>query len=196
MESVVPRELEHDEVLVRILASGICPADVHVEDAQNPKEAGCHPRILGHEGSGHVEAIGASVTTCKVSDPVVLSFNSCGRCHNCEAFHPVYCTQFMTLNFSGEGNVYAAFGSGIFDIGGSFFGQSSFASRAMVKSTSVVNLAHLRPSEEELRLFAPLGCGIQTGAGALENIAKVTAGQDVAVLGVGAVGQSAILVRC
>lgn len=146
-------------------------------------------------GSGYVEIIGGAVKGFQPGDPVLLSFNSCGDCYSCRDNNPAYCVNSDELNFGGDKSVYASEGSSKFNIGGTFFGQSSFASHAIVKEKSVVNLQGLIDSEEDLKLLAPLGCGIQTGTGALVNTADVKAGQDVAVLGVGGVGQAAIMVK-
>lgn len=145
-------------------------------------------------GAGYVEQVGSAVTNLKPSDPVLLSFLSCGECYNCQDEHPAYCTQVFDCNFGGEKGIYAPEKSTNFSIGGSFFGQSSFASKAVVKNRSVVSLAGLGITKEELQILAPLGCGVQTGVGAFTNIANVQADEDVAVLGVGGVGQSAIMV--
>lgn len=91
--------------------------------------------------------------------------------------------------------MYATRGSEDLGITGSFFGQSSFASKAIVKERSVVNVAGLNVTEDELEILAPLGCGVQTGSGAFINLANVQAEHQVAVLGVGGVGQSAVMVR-
>jgi Zn-dependent alcohol dehydrogenase len=98
------------------------------------------------------------------------------------------------LNFVADRNVYQLDGSDRRDIGGSFFGQSSFASRAVVNARCVVNLRGVVESDEELKYLAPLGCGVQTGSAAMLNIGGVKAGQDVAIIGVGSVGLSAIMV--
>lgn len=145
-------------------------------------------------GSGYVEQVGCAVTVAKPGDPVLLSYMSCGQCYNCQDSHPAYCTEVFNCNFHGERGIYAPKHSQDFNIGGSFFGQSSFTSRAIVQERTVVNLKSVGVSEQELQIFAPLGCGVQTGSGAFVNIADVQAKDEVAVLGVGGVGQSAIMV--
>lgn len=197
LESVIPRDLKSDEVLVRIVASGICHADLHFGDgdAEKSNSSIWYPRVLGHEGSGYIEKIGSSVKGLEVSDPVILSFNSCGACCNCLEGEAGYCDSFIQCNFTGERGIYKMRDESEVQIGGSFFGQSSFASRAIVKERCVVNMAKSNLSYEKLCLLAPLGCGIQTGSGALINTAGVKAGQSIAVIGVGGVGQSAIMVR-
>ncbi|OCT50242.1 Aryl-alcohol dehydrogenase [Cladophialophora carrionii] len=196
LETVTARALREDELLIRIVATGICLADLHLGDVA--QGAGGHPRIyyprvLGHEGSGYVDEIGSAVKGFQLGDAVLLSFNSCGHCYSCQENKPALCIHSDELNFGGDEGVYATEGSTDFKIGGSFFGQSSFASHAVVKERSAVNLQGLIDSDEDLKLLAPLGCGVQTGTGAIINTANVQAGQDVAVLGVGGVGQSAIM---
>lgn len=80
------------------------------------------------------------------------------------------------------------------NINGSFFGQSSFSSVALAKESSVVNVSSLVKDREELKMMAPLGCGLQTGAGTLLRVAKATSEDSVAVLGLGGVGLAAIMV--
>lgn len=145
-------------------------------------------------GSGFVEKVGSAVTSVKINDPVIMSIASCGECYNCDDGHPAYCVDGFKHNFIGEKEMYSASNDGNFDIAASFFGQSSFAKMAIVKASSIVNVSGLGVTTEELKLLAPLGCGIQTGAGAMTNIADVQPHQDVAVLGTGGVGQSAIMV--
>ncbi|KAN0099852.1 alcohol dehydrogenase [Hyaloscypha variabilis] len=196
LENVSLRPLKDDELLVRIVACGICLADVHFgdvakEDAKdNPMIF--YPRVLGHEGSGYVEKIGQSVTTAKPGDSVILSYMSCGKCYTCNDGHPAYCVDLMTLNFIGE-DVYMSELSTKHSIGGQFFGQSSFASRTVVKERAVVNLKGIVDNEEDLKMLCPLGCGVQTGSGTMINIGGAKKGDDVAVLGVGSVGLSAVM---
>lgn len=150
--------------------------------------------INGISGSGFVEEVGSAVSSVKINDPVIMSFASCGECYNCDDDHPAYCVDGFKHNFIGEKEMYSASRDGSFDIAASFFGQSSFAKMAIVKARSLVNVSGLGVTTEELRLLAPLGCGIQTGAGAMTTIADVKPNQDVAILGTGGVGQSAIMV--
>lgn len=223
LESITPRPIRDDEVLVRIVASGICPADLHFGDvsaSEASRHAGIwYPRVLGHEGqtpsriefgtelrpadhtirhtgSGYVEQVGRSVSSVSLGDPVLLSYSSCGECYSCQGDHPAYCTRAVECNFVGEKGMYAQRGRDTSDVGGSFFGQSSFSGRAIVKVKSVVNFRGVGLTTEDLQTLAPLGCGVQTGTGAFINTAGIQAHQSVAVIGVGGVGQSAIMVRC
>jgi aryl-alcohol dehydrogenase len=188
--SIESLELESpraDEVLVRMVSVGLCHTDLSVRDQMIPLRL---PAVLGHEGAGIVERVGSAVTTVKPNDRVLLSFRSCGTCDNCRAKLPSYCDGFMPLNFSGtrpDGSYcISAGGEGIT---GNFFGQSSFASHAIAYERNVLKV----PDEAPLELLAPLGCGIQTGAGTVMNVLKARPGSSIAVFGGGAVGLSAVL---
>ena len=98
IEPVELAELRPDELLVRIVACGICHTDLAVRDAQLPVPL---PAVLGHEGAGIVEAVGSGVTAAAPGDRVVMSFNSCGACPSCDAEAPTYCYNFFPHNWSG-----------------------------------------------------------------------------------------------
>lgn len=102
----------------------------------------------------------------------------------------------FNLNFVADRKVYRLDEADECNIGGSFFGQSSFASRAVVNAASVINLRGVVKSDEELKCLAPLGCGVQTGSAAMLNIGAIKSGQDVAIIGAGGVGLSAVMVSC
>jgi Zn-dependent alcohol dehydrogenase len=147
-------------------------------------------------GSGYVEKVGSKVTVAAPGDPVLLSFASCTTCQICKSGHPSHCTQAGALNFLGEKifqDANASSTSTSPTIQGSFFGQSSFASLTIANETSVVNAKTLIKSEDELKLFAPLGCGIQTGSGTIWNVAKAGPEDTVAIMGLGGVGLSGIM---
>jgi len=176
------------EVLVRVVASGVCHTDMLV---RNQGYATPLPMILGHEGSGVVEAIGADVTTIAVGDHVVMTYMSCGLCNTCESGHPAHCENMGPLNFGG-GRLDGS--SGVTDADGHavhdhFFGQSAFAEYALANERNVVRV----PKDVPLELMGPLGCGIQTGAGSVLNALKVHAGSSFVAFGTGAVGLSAIM---
>lgn len=168
------------EVLVRLAACGICGTDVDL------CRSGAPGVILGHEGAGVVEAIGRGVGGVAPGDHVVLSYQSCGACPECRAGHPAGCDRLWELNFgfvrADGSNAYGA-------VRGHFFGQSSFASHALATERNVVKVDPALP----LEMLAPLGCGLQTGAGTVMNTLAVQAGQGVAVFGVGAVGLAAVM---
>jgi Zn-dependent alcohol dehydrogenase len=143
-------------------------------------------------GSGYVKAIGSSVTVAQANDPVLLSFNSCQSCKICTSGHPSHCLNFLGLNLVGDKTFCGATG-GDPDTVGRFFGQSSFASYTIVSEASVVNAKNLIRNESELKLLAPLGCGIQTGSGTVINAAKAEPDDAIAIMGLGGVGLSAIM---
>lgn len=183
-------DLRPDEILVRMVASGICHTDLAVRDAQLPTPL---PAVLGHEGAGIVEAIGAEVDVAAVGDRVIMSFNSCGECPNCDISAPTYCYNFFPHNFSGA----RADGSATItrdgqQVSGNFFGQSSFASHAIAHQANVVKVPD-SAKDIPLENLAPIGCGLMTGAGAVLRSMDVRAGMPIAVFGVGTVGLAAIM---
>ena len=188
--SVEDLELEEpraDEVLVRIVATGMCHTDVIVRDQWYPVPL---PAVLGHEGAGVVERAGEGVIKVQPGDHVVLSFASCGECPNCLSGWPTYCLNFYDQNFGGSrpdgSNALSKEGDAVH---GRFFGQSSFASYAVAAERSVVKVREDVP----LEMLGPLGCGVQTGAGSVLNTLRPEAGSSIVVFGTGAVGMSAIM---
>lgn len=132
------------------------------------------------------------MTVAKPGDPVLLSYDYCGGgCAVCKAGNQTYCLEFNPRNFLGN-QCFSTSGDKP-DIYGSFFGQSSFASMSVVSEKSVVNAKDLIKNDDELKLYSPLGCGIQTGAGAIANVAKPGPDDSVAVIGLGGVGLSALM---
>lgn len=175
------------EIRVRLSGSGICHTDLVCRDAFPVPM----PIVLGHEGSGIVEAVGEGVSDLQVGDAVVLSFASCGHCGNCADHAPAYCHQFFPLNFAGmrleDGSTPLRRGDEV--VHGHFFDQSSFATMAIARAAHAVKV----DADLPLALLGPLGCGIQTGAGAVMNSLGLQAGQAIAVFGGGAVGLSAVM---
>ncbi|WP_327319877.1 NAD(P)-dependent alcohol dehydrogenase [Streptomyces sp. NBC_01235] len=176
------------EALVRLVAAGVCHTDLGVASGGLPFPL---PGVLGHEGAGVVEAVGSAVTGVAPGDHVVLSFTSCGDCRNCHGGHPAYCATWLPLNLIGGRR---ADGTSTISrdgeaLGGHFFGQSSFAERALVDERSLVKV----DPEVPLASIAPLGCGVQTGVGAVWNVLKPANGSTIVVLGAGAVGLSAVM---
>ncbi|KAI9713041.1 MAG: hypothetical protein M1820_001026 [Bogoriella megaspora] len=194
LEEVKLRDIGPDELLIDILASGICHTDIHFGD-QKDGPGVVYPGVKGHEGSGYVKAIGANVTVAQPGDPVLLSYASCGTCYACKDDAPPYCTGLLELNFLGTKNFSptTADSSSEPSIAGSFFGQSSFANRTIVSQRSVVNVKGLFANRDELILFSPLGCAVQTGAGTIINVAQARPKDAVVVLGLGGVGLSAVM---
>jgi len=178
------------EVLVRIVGAGICHTDMAARDQQVPVPL---PMVLGHEGSGVVEAVGPGVTEVAAGDPVILTFASCGTCPNCSDQAPAYCYQFGLYNFSGgrpDGSKAFTAPQGV--IHSHFFGQSSFATHALASERNVVKVP-ASAAHVPLDLLGPLGCGLQTGAGAVLNSMAVRPGRALLVIGAGAVGLSAVM---
>jgi aryl-alcohol dehydrogenase len=175
------------EVLVQLVATGVCHSDLTVRDGVFPVP---RPIVLGHEGSGIVERVGGAVSKVRVGDPVALTFMSCGLCKSCTSAAPAYCSQFGTLNMSGlRADGTSALFMGSTTIGGHFFGQSSFAQYSVANERNVLKV---RP-DARLEMIGPFGCGIQTGAGAIMNVLKPSANQSVVVFGAGGVGLSAVM---
>lgn len=186
------RELQLDdprpgEVQVRFVASGVCHTDAAVRDGVIPTPL---PAVLGHEGAGIVERVGEGVDTVAVGDHVVLSANSCGTCAECLSGRLAYCTDLFARNFAARrSDGSTAFQSDDGAVGSHFFGQSSFATVSNVAVRSVIKV----DNDVDLTVVAPLGCGMQTGAGAVLNELKPAPGSSIAVFGTGAVGTAAIM---
>lgn len=177
-----------DEVLVRVVATGLCHTDLIVRDQYYPVPL---PAVLGHEGAGVIEALGPGVKDLKVGDHVVLTYGACGHCDPCSGGHGAYCKDFFGLNFGGgelDGStaIQDPHGQPLHD---HFFAQSSFATYALSRENNAIKV----PADAPLELLGPLGCGIQTGAGAVINSLKVRAGSSFAAYGAGAVGLSAVM---
>jgi aryl-alcohol dehydrogenase len=172
-----------DEVLVRLVASGICHTDISFWQYG---ETGAV--VLGHEGAGVVEFTGKNVRTIKRGDHVVLSYQSCGQCRPCKTGRPADCTHFWELNF-GFGRLDGSNALAANGVRGHFFGQSSFATHTLATERNLVKVSKSLP----LALLAPLGCGLQTGAGTVMNSLAVKAGSSIAIFGTGSVGLAAVM---
>jgi aryl-alcohol dehydrogenase len=182
LEMEGPRD---DEVLVRIVASGICHTDIDFCD--HWYECG-EAVVPGHEGAGVVQRVGRKVKNIRPGDHVVLSYQSCGLCSQCLAGHPFDCEQFYEGNF-GFARLDGSNALSPSGVRGHFFGQSSFASHTLATERNIVKV----PKELPLELLAPLGCGLQTGAGTVMNSLAVTEGASIAVFGTGSVGLAAVM---
>jgi aryl-alcohol dehydrogenase len=185
IESVEMEGPRDDEVLVRLVASGICRTDIEFCDDWDKADG---PVVLGHEGAGVVERVGKRVKRVKPGDHVVLSYQSCGHCRQCRSRRPAHCTRFYELNF-GFQRLDGSNGLQRSGVRGHFFGQSSFATYSLATERNLVKISKRLP----LELLAPLGCGLQTGAGTVMNSLKVSRRRSIAVFGTGAVGLSAVM---
>ncbi len=177
-----------DEVLVRIVASGMCQTDLHARDGSYPTLK--YPGVFGHEGAGEVVAVGSGVRKVAPGDHVVISFPWCGACPNCRQRAFSYCLDARKLKSSGT----RADGSTLMCVGddpvySAFFQQSSFGSHAISNERFVVKVR----SDAPLDRLGPFGCSIQTGAGAVLNAMRPKAGDSCVVFGVGAVGLSGLM---
>lgn len=190
IEELIQDEPHFDEVRVRIVATGMCHTDMVARDQLYKVPL---PIVLGHEGSGIVEQIGSNVKKVAVGDHVVLTYMWCGHCKPCLNGDLTYCEHFYALNFNGarEDGSTSTFTAGntAEPIHDHFFGQSSFGTFALVHERNVIKV----PNDAPLELLGPLGCGIQTGAGAVINALKVSPGSSFAAFGGGAVGLSAVM---
>ncbi|RNM13772.1 NAD(P)-dependent alcohol dehydrogenase [Nocardioides pocheonensis] len=175
-----------DEVLVRIVATGLCHTDITMKGFLPPE---MFPNVFGHEGAGVVEEVGADVTGIEVGDHVVLSFRSCRTCASCTRGHVGYCESSLLINYMGmrmDGSTtYTRDGAPVF---GSFFGQSSLSRHAIAYADNCVVVDR----SLDLTRLAPYGCGFQTGAGTVLNVLQPTSADSLVVYGVGAVGLAAL----
>jgi aryl-alcohol dehydrogenase len=174
-----------DEVLVRIVASGICRTDIDMCEDWDSADT---PVVLGHEGAGVVEEVGEQVKGVATGDHVVLSYQSCGSCRQCRSGHPTDCERFWELNF-GFQRLDGSNAMERSEVRGHFFGQSSFATYVLATERNLVKVSKDLP----LEMLAPLGCGIQTGAGTVMNSLNVPKGASVAIFGTGSVGLAAAM---
>jgi aryl-alcohol dehydrogenase len=187
VEELTLNEPDDNQILVRIVATGMCHTDLAVRDQLMPLPL---PIVLGHEGAGIVERVGKNIKKVVPGDHVVLSYSTCGLCHNCLAGEHLSCEQAFMMNFGGRlADGKCSLHAEDEDIGSNFFGQSSFSNYALSYERNTVKVTKDVP----LELLGPLGCGIQTGAGSVLNALKPPPGSSFAVFGSGAVGLSAVM---
>ncbi|POY71086.1 hypothetical protein BMF94_5843 [Rhodotorula taiwanensis] len=182
-----------NEVLVRVTACGLCHTDLIIQAGVFPSPFPC---IVGHEGAGQVVKVGSAVTRVEPGDDVLLSFANCAECGYCKMGRPAGCVAFMDRNFGRVRNPdcgaapVGRLAAG--DVGepvhGTFFGQSALARHCLAVETSVVKVS----KGLDLPLLAPLGCGLQSGAGAVLNMLKPDPSSSIVVFGLGAVGFGAV----
>ncbi|MFJ3473435.1 NAD(P)-dependent alcohol dehydrogenase [Microbacterium maritypicum] len=178
--------LRAGEVRVRLVAVGVCHADLIARDQMYPVHL---PAVLGHEGAGIVEAVATDVTSLVIGDHVLLSFNFCGECSHCFAGYPGNCVHTAAYNFGGlrlDGGT--SLHAGDQPVASWFFGQSSFAERVNVEARIATRVGR----DVSLALAAPLGCSFMAGMGAVWNTLNPQQGEGIAIFGVGGVGASAV----
>lgn len=180
-------EPQQGEVRVRVHAVGVCHTDAAVLEGLMGT---AFPVVLGHEGAGIVESVGAGVTKVAPGDHVVMTVNSCGHCPACLDHEVTYCHEIYQRNFLGnrEDGTSALSEDGQ-PVRSNFFGQSSFGTYAICHEANVVKVSKDVP----LEMLGPLGCGFQTGAGTALNALQVRAGKSFAIFGAGAVGLAALM---
>ncbi len=188
VRKVVLNDPRPDEVVVRIVASGMCQTDLHARDGYYPTLK--YPAVFGHEGAGVVAAVGSAVRKVAPGDHVIISFPWCGACPNCRQHTPAYCLDARKLKSSGT----RADGSTLMCVGddpvySAFFQQSSFGSHAISSERFVVKVRKDAPLDR----LGPFACSIQTGAGAVLNAMRPKPGDSCVVFGVGAVGLSGLM---
>jgi S-(hydroxymethyl)glutathione dehydrogenase/alcohol dehydrogenase len=180
VEDVELHALAPDGVRVRIVASGVCHSDLSVQQGVMPLPLPC---VLGHEGAGVVEEVGAAVQSVQPGDHVILSpMAPCRRCFFCLRGQPTLCDSGVAWAFTGP---YAEAGG--VDVWPGL-GPATFAEETVLPEGAVVPIDKAFP----LELAALIGCGVVTGVGSVVNSARVEAGATVAIIGCGGVGLSAI----
>ncbi|MCL1047679.1 S-(hydroxymethyl)glutathione dehydrogenase/class III alcohol dehydrogenase [Shewanella electrodiphila] len=176
------------EVMVKIIASGVCHTDAFTLSGDDPE--GIFPVILGHEGGGIVEMVGEGVTSVQVGDHVIPLYTAeCGKCKFCTSGKTNLCsavreTQGKGLMPDGTTRFYKD-GQPIFH----YMGCSTFSEYTVLPEISLAKVNPKAPLEE----VCLLGCGVTTGMGAVFNTAKVQKGDTVAIFGLGGIGLSAII---
>ncbi|PIQ23954.1 S-(hydroxymethyl)glutathione dehydrogenase/class III alcohol dehydrogenase [bacterium (Candidatus Blackallbacteria) CG17_big_fil_post_rev_8_21_14_2_50_48_46] len=181
------QEPQAGEVLVRIVASGVCHTDAYTLSGDDPE--GLFPVILGHEGGGIVEAVGAGVTSVQPGDHVIPLYTpECGECKFCTSGKTNLCQAIRST----QGKGLMPDGSSRFSYQGRmihhYMGTSTFARHTVLPEIALAKINPAAPLEK----VCLLGCGITTGIGAVLNTAKVTPGSSVAVFGLGGIGLSVI----
>lgn len=172
-------ELDHvdpepGEVVVSMVAAGVCHSDVSVMNGTIPWKP---PAVLGHEGAGIVEAVGSQVRSVKPGDHVVVStLANCGVCDKCQTGHPTWCRRSIGVvkqpfRYKGEP-------------ASNFAATSSFAESTVVAEVQAVKI----PDDIPLTSACLIACGVLTGVGAVLNRAKPEPGQTAAVFGTGGIG--------
>jgi len=175
------------EVLVRMVATGVCHTDAFTLSGEDPE--GIFPSILGHEGGGVVEEVGAGVTSVKPGDHVIPLYTpECGECSFCTSGKINLCQKIRVT----QGQGLMPDGTSRFSLNGEtlyhYMGTSTFSEYSVMPEISIAKINAAAPLDK----VCLLGCGITTGIGAVLNTAKVEAGATVAVFGLGGIGLSVV----
>ncbi len=188
IEEVDLMQPQKGEVLVRIVATGVCHTDAYTLSGSDPE--GKFPTILGHEGGGIVEALGEGVTSVSTGDHVIPLYTpECGECRFCKSGRTNLCQAIRVTQGQGlmpDGTTrFFKHGKPIYH----YMGTSTFSEYTVVPEISLAIISKEAPLEK----VCLLGCGVTTGMGAVTNTAKVKAGNTVAVFGLGGVGLAVII---
>jgi S-(hydroxymethyl)glutathione dehydrogenase/alcohol dehydrogenase len=175
------------EVLVRMVATGVCHTDAFTLSGEDPE--GIFPAVLGHEGGGVIEEVGAGVTSVKPGDHVIPLYTpECGECSFCRSGKTNLCQAIRVT----QGQGLMPDGTSRFSLKGKplyhYMGTSTFSEYSVMPEISVARINPQAPLDK----VCLLGCGITTGIGAVLNTAKVEAGATVAVFGLGGIGLSVV----
>ncbi|MGA8960251.1 MAG: alcohol dehydrogenase catalytic domain-containing protein, partial [Pseudolabrys sp.] len=167
-----------DELLVEVVASGMCATDLHGRDAYYQTK---FPKVFGHEGAGIVRAVGNAVSGFRPGDQVVMAYPWCGECPNCETGRQSYCLHAFDLKMNGTrpdgSTLHSKDGKPVYS---AFFQQSSFGNFTIANERFAVKVRNDSPIDQ----VCALACGGQTGAGAVLNVMRPRAGDSFAVFGV------------
>jgi S-(hydroxymethyl)glutathione dehydrogenase/alcohol dehydrogenase len=188
IEEIDVMDPQAGEVRVRTIASGVCHTDAFTLSGDDPE--GIFPCVLGHEGGGIVESIGAGVTSVKVGDHVIPLYTpECGECKFCLSGYTNLCQKIRETQGKGlmpDGTTrFSKDGQPIYH----YMGCSTFSEYTVLPEISLAKVNKDAPLEE----VCLLGCGVTTGMGAVMNTAKVQAGVTVAIFGIGGIGLAAII---
>ncbi|KAJ4984195.1 AreB protein [Stagonosporopsis vannaccii] len=175
LQSIILDEIREDEVLVEMKYSGICHTDIVLQQGLLPMVE--FPAIFGHEGAGFVRRIGSKVKnkSLRVGDPVLLSFNTCGTFNH----NAVRLTDRSTPARMKDGK----------SVRSQYFGHSSFSKMSVVNEKCVVKCNY----SDQMEIYAPIGCGFQTGAGTVLNVLKPGKDDSIVIFGLGSVGLTALM---
>ena len=188
IEEVEVAAPKQGEVLVRIVATGVCHTDAYTLSGKDSE--GVFPAILGHEGAGIVEEIGPGVTSVQVGDHVIPLYTpECGTCKFCLSGKTNLCQAIRATQGKGlmpDGTTrFTVRGQPVFH----YMGTSTFSEYTVLPEIAVAKINKTAPLEK----VCLLGCGVTTGMGAVMNTAKVEPGATVAIFGLGGIGLSAII---
>jgi len=192
LQSIILDEIRDDEVLVEMKYSGICHTDIVLQQGLLPMVD--FPAIFGHEGAGFVRGIGSRVKnkSLRVGDAVLLSFNTCGTCKPCTNGHPAFCHTHAAVNHNAvrlsDRSTPARTKDGR-SVRSQYFGHSSFARHSVVNEKCVVKCDY----PDQMDIYAPIGCGFQTGAGTVLNVLKPGKDDSLVIFGLGSVGLTALM---